>query len=141
MKTGLIALVLALMPFFLASPAYSASQDECAVWLCLPGGFPSGCEVAHSAMRDRVKHGKPPLPEFASCAVNPPAGSGSHMSYAFGYAAFIPGYRVRPDRYIKGTRCRRISSDSELHPRGCTHTVRWTEVYVDGALAGSTYYW
>ena len=152
MRKVFIALVFA--PFFFIAPAHSASQDECAAWICLPGGFPSGCEAARSAMRDRVKDGKPPLPDFAACATNPPAGSGSHMSYLFGHAAFIPGHRVctrsgrwrclawevLPDRYVKGERCHR-DGDGDAYPSGCTRTVRWAEVYVDDALIGTTYYW
>ena len=32
----------------------AASEDECAIWLCLPGGFPSGCGGAKSAMLKRL---------------------------------------------------------------------------------------
>lgn len=66
-----VALVAALLGGLLtASPALAASDDECAIWLCLPGGFPSGCGAAKSAMKDRLKDFKPPLPPFQSCVVN-----------------------------------------------------------------------
>lgn len=64
--------------------AYAASQDECAIWLCLPGGFPAGCSAAHSAMFKRLKKRKPPLPSFGSCATE---GSGR---YKMGYEYFEP---------------------------------------------------
>lgn len=140
------------------APAQAASQDECSIWLCLPSGFPGGCGAAKSAMKKRIKKFKPPLPSFTSCAVNPPSGSGSHMSSQHGYAAFIPSHQVCsqyryggdrrrcvnwetiPDQYIKGTRCRR-DRDGYRTPKGCTRTERFAEVYIENELAGPTYYW
>lgn len=134
--------------------ASAASQDECAIWICLPGGFPSGCGAAHSAMIDRIKDRKPPLPNFGSCAVNPPKGSGSHMSFDWGIAAYIPSHRecvswgwgdscarydTVPESYVRGRRCN-ITEDSS-YPRYCTKTVRWSEVFIEDKLAGPTYYW
>ncbi|MEM8183582.1 hypothetical protein Q4R69_17790 [Morganella morganii subsp. sibonii] len=49
--------------------AYAASQDECAIWLCLPAGFGTGCGAAHSAFKNRLKKGKSPLPSWNSCSV------------------------------------------------------------------------
>lgn len=46
------------------------NEDECAIWLCLPGGFPEGCGKAHSAMTKRLKKGKSPLPSFSSCSAD-----------------------------------------------------------------------
>ena len=40
------------------SPGYSASQDACAIWICLPGGFPSGCSGAYSEFKKRIKKGQ-----------------------------------------------------------------------------------
>ncbi|EDV1310800.1 conjugal transfer protein TraL [Escherichia coli] len=158
MKHFFFALSLFAAAFAFTAPAQAASQNECAIWICLPGGFPSGCEAAHSAMIDRIKDFKSPLPSFSSCAVNPPSGSGSHMESQHGFAAFIPShrgcteYRYRrddreciawetiPDQYIKGTRCYR-NRDGYTNPRGCTRTYRWAEVFVEGQLAGPTYYW
>lgn len=56
-------------------PAQAASQDECAIWICLPGGFPQGCAAAYSAMLKRVLRWKPkpPLPPLAACLVDTPA--------------------------------------------------------------------
>jgi hypothetical protein len=55
---------------FLPTVAKAESQDACAIWLCLPGGFPSGCSGAYSEFKHRIKKGKPPLPPFASCSVD-----------------------------------------------------------------------
>ncbi|EGQ8484992.1 conjugal transfer protein TraL [Vibrio diabolicus] len=158
-KKLLVAFGLFTVAFTFNAPVQAASQDECAIWLCLPGGFPSGCGGAKSALKKRIKRFKPPLPSFASCAVNPPSGSGSHMSSQHGFAAFVPSHtvctkwrgrrddrycvetKVVPDQYIKGTRCHIDRKDGWRRPKGCTHTERWAEVYIENQLAGPTFYW
>lgn len=159
MKQLLLIISLFVTVFAYTAPVQAASQDECSIWLCLPAGFPSGCGKAHSAMLKRISHFKSPLPSFSSCAVNPPSGSGSHMTSDDGYAAYIPPrtvctrYRYNgrdnrrcveqetiPEQYIKNTRCTR-DRDGRRHPSFCTKTFRWAEVAVDGQLAGPTYYW
>lgn len=69
----LIALPLILGFFLLLQPqkASAASKSDCAIWICLPGGFPQGCSAAYSAFRDRIKHRKPPLPDLSSCTTGP----------------------------------------------------------------------
>ena len=64
----------------------AASQDECAIWLCLPGGFPSGCERAYEEFVDRIKHGRPPLPDLASCTNE----GKTNGRYEMGYELFEP---------------------------------------------------
>ncbi|WP_229625233.1 conjugal transfer protein TraL [Vibrio parahaemolyticus] len=139
------------------TPAQAASQDECAIWICLPGGFPSGCGAAKSALKKRIKKFKPPLPAFSSCMVSSGSNS-SQMSYNHNFAALIAeqrickrwggrddnrcvgGWEVIPQHYQKGTRCRR-DRDGYRSPRGCIATKRYVDVYVDGQAAGPTYYW
>ncbi len=70
-----------------APPARAASEAECAIWLCLPGGFPSGCSAAHSAFKKRIKKGKPPLPDLSSCTTGPD-GKGTSGNYQMGYEMF-----------------------------------------------------
>lgn len=137
----------------------AASEDECAIWLCLPGGFPSGCGGAKSAMLKRVKKGKSPLPDFVSCAVKGDSG-GSSMTYDYNYAAAIQEQRVCkrterrgrdnyqcvewetvPAHYKKGEVCRINNQTGNRTPRGCTSTYRYVDVFIDGALAGDTYFW
>lgn len=48
-----------------AVPA-QADQIDCKVILCLVGGFPTGCQDAHSYMIDRIT-GKPPKPPYGIC--------------------------------------------------------------------------
>lgn len=65
----LIATVL--ISIFGFSKVHAASEADCAIWICLPGGFPEGCSAAYSAFRDRIKHRKPPLPDLSSCTTGP----------------------------------------------------------------------
>ena len=68
------------------TPVRAASQDECAIWLCLPLGFaPSACSSAWRAFVKRVFRfrPKPPLPAFGSCAVE-----ADGISYQQGYRRF-----------------------------------------------------
>lgn len=141
-----------------AAPAQAASQDECSIWLCLPGGFPGGCSAAYSAMVSRVKDFKSPLPDFAECAVNPPQGSGSHMTYSFNPSAFVPqhqectqwgggddgqcvAYQSIPAHYVEGTTCQIDNDGGGANPPFCTQTVQSIKVFVDGAQAGNTFRW
>lgn len=146
------------------SAAFAASEDECAIWLCLPGGFPSGCGAAKSAMKDRLEDFKPPLPNFSSCAVSSPGSS--TMSHTYSYAAHVPerevcewvpgefGFgRVKscktvPEHYVEGTSCNWADPFSgggpgseKNNPPGCTLTYRYIDVFVDGIQAGERYYW
>lgn len=143
--------------FFTPSSSYAASQDECAIWICLPGGFPSGCSAAHKAMIKRIKDFKSPLPSFSSCAIS----GGSKMSHDYNVAALIAEHRVCtetvweggrdgsercvkwktiPSHYVKGVRCR-VDRDGDRHPRHCIGTYRYVDVFIDGKPAGDTYYW
>lgn len=159
-RSFLAAAAIALASFgsLVAPSAQAASQNECAIWLCLPGGFPQGCAAAHAAMVSRLRDLKPPLPAFSSCSVTPPGGS--HMTSGYGPAAYIPErrecsrwdhghrtstcreWRTIPEQYVKGQWCREASNDSgEMIPRGCTRTVRYIEVFADGEQLGPTYWW
>lgn len=152
------AISMATLGAMVSAPAQAASQDECAIWLCLPGGFPTGCAAAHAAMVSRLKDFKPPLPAFSSCSVTPPGGS--NMTSSYGPAAYIPerrqcsrwhhgnndstclSWETLPERYVRGTSCRAASNDSgEMIPAGCTRTVRFIEVFADGEQLGPTYWW
>lgn len=62
----------------------AASQDECAIWLCLPGGFPQGCGSAYSAYIRRIRNLQPPLPPFAACVVSGDTYQSSQGRYELG---------------------------------------------------------
>lgn len=144
------------------TPSFAVSDDECSIWLCLPGGFPGGCESAKAAFKKRIKHGKSPLPDFASCAVSD--GAGGQGSYQSNSAAYIPastgcakyeytynnyGGRVGkcvkptviPEQIVKGMPCITMGNQGERKPAGCTKTLRYIEVFQDGQQIGDTYYW
>lgn len=81
---------LLLLGVFFAPSAMAASQQECAIWLCLPGGFgPAACGPAHSAMKERIAPPtpEPPLPPFSECSAD---GGKNGLSYARGIAAHVP---------------------------------------------------
>ncbi|HCG7560669.1 TPA: conjugal transfer protein TraL [Vibrio parahaemolyticus] len=147
------AVVLGVAGALAPTSVQAASQNDCAIWICLPGGFPSGCGGALSAFKKRIKKFKPPLPSFSSCIVS---GGKSQMSYDHNYAALMPRrkvckswnyqygrcngeFEVVPQHYIKGTRCFRYRGESE--PEGCIATKRFVDVYIDGEPTGTTYYW
>lgn len=135
----------------------AASQDECSIWLCLPGGFPSGCGGAKSAMMKRVKKGKSPLPDFASCAVK--SEEGSKMTYDYNNAAAVDERRICkrytgnsnnsrcaewvtvPAHYMKGRVCTMNWQTGRRSPDGCTATYKYVDVYIDGVSNGNTYFW
>lgn len=80
--------------------AKAASQDACAIWICLPGGFPSGCGGAFSEFKKRIKKGRDPLPRLSSCTTGP-NGETVDGHYQLGYERFEPcenGYVLRERR-------------------------------------------
>ena len=97
MKTLTTMTVAAFAAALLAPPAQAASQDECAIWLCLPGGFPSGCGSAQSAFKKRLKKGKSPLPDWGSCAVKDASAPPVDARASYGREPYFPcreGYRL-----------------------------------------------
>ncbi|MGM0988565.1 MAG: conjugal transfer protein TraL [Pseudomonadota bacterium] len=141
----------------ISSNAQAASEDECAIWICLPGAFPATCEAAKSAMIDRVEDLKPPLPPFSACSAD---GTDHGMSSNHGVAAYIPPRREcvrrnhssnrnecirwenKPERYVKGTSCQTHPKENTRSPKGCSRTVRYVEVFdANGDQQGDTYYW
>lgn len=96
-----LMLVFSLAMVLFAGPkiVYAASEADCAIWICLPGGFPSGCGAAQKAFHDRLKHGRSPLPELWSCSTGP---NGERVSgnYQLGrevFEACTSGYILRED--------------------------------------------
>ncbi|WP_282611043.1 hypothetical protein [Pelagibius sp. Alg239-R121] len=125
-------LVAASATFLLTStPAYAASQDECAIWLCLPGGFPSGCGAAYSAFIERITHKpkpKPPLPPFNSCAVD----SGNiGFDWGFEEKKRCKNPEAKMLKGQEGTLSCRVPSNNEdgfLASPVVTDHVLWTDV-------------
>lgn len=153
---AILAIAAGLLP--VAPHAQAASQDECAIWLCLPGGFPSGCSAAYSAFKKRIKKLKPPLPPLSECIVSAPSGAVTKMSFREGSAMYIPGKTectpsgnwrtgftktctTTPASYVDNRTCF-YTGESTSGAMGCTSTVSYIKVYDDaGAQVGDTYYW
>lgn len=114
-----------LAPTFYAPPVHAASQNECAIWICLPGGFPSGCEGPERAFKKRLKKGKSPLPSWNSCSVNDPNTPAVDAQASFGAEPYVPcrdTYHLvitRPDRDA-GTprRAECVSDETRSSPFG-----------------------
>ncbi len=103
--------VLAALASFVPRTASAVSLTECSIWICLPGGFPAGCEAAYAAMLARLKRFQPPLPAWSSCAVKVGGDADTDLRARFGADPFFPcreGYTMRIDRdrgNIQGAQC------------------------------------
>lgn len=146
-----------------SAPVFAESQStpECDLFLCIPAGFGSGCGDAKSAMKKRIRRGKPPLPSWGHCINNvwKRPNNSSNMTSNWGFAAAMAESRkcVRwsggkedrcietvsvPAHYIKGTRCIKYGGDNgEWSPRGCIRTYRYVDVFSHGQSVGPTYFW
>lgn len=140
-----------------SNAAHAESQDDCAIWLCLPAGFPGGCGGAYSAFKDRIKHFRPPLPDFASCSVQSP--DSIKMTYTLTSSAFVPehqecsewrswgdsdhcvAYKTVPAHYVDGTACQKDNDGGPVNPPYCTQTLRTLKVFSNGTQQGSTFRW
>ena len=114
---------------------WSASEDECAGWLCITVGFaPPECSAPRRAMMKRLLRGKGPLPSFGSCSAD---GDSNGFDVQMATAARIG--RSDPPRYMMGTSCSYDSDnrvDGDRIPAGCTGTYRAIAVTQHGILIG-----
>lgn len=124
----------------------AATEDECAIWLCLPSGFPSGCGAAKSAFKKRIKKLKPPLPNILSCLAE---GSSSTLNFKHDFVAVFDSTRtckitganqciqweITPVSEKRGQFC-----DPRAEGNGC-NTMRYVEIFDNQEQIGSTYYW
>lgn len=143
-----------------SSPASAASEDECAIWLCAPGGFPSGCGGAKSAMMSRIKKDLSPIPKWAECFSGEDLPGGGSGSANYGPAALIPEHKICvrwrnwgdnpkcvehktiPKEIRKGTSCRIVERETQKRqPEYCTKTLKYIDIYIDGSQVGETYYY
>ncbi len=143
----------------LTQTANAASQSECAIWLCAPGGFPSGCSAAKSALKHRLRHGKSPLPAFSSCAVKDEFSDPKDFTYTYRRVLKISEYKICtkwshysksdkcieyktiPEHYQGGYRCCTGSRDNKRCVPHCVGAYRELKVFEKGKQLGKTYYW
>lgn len=150
-----LSIFLIVIVFVCSNPERSqaASQAECAIWLCLPGGFPSGCSAAYSAFRSRIKHRMSPLPALSSCTTGPD-GIGTDGRYELGYEAYEAckdGYKFKQisSRYNQEGMCYPNDCDPDQFQRGraCTGYAatrraqpNFIKIWVKGEYLGQYWY-
>ncbi len=105
---------------FTIEPVRAESEEACAIWLCLPAGFPQGCSGAYSEFRDRLREGHSPLPDLSSCTTGP-NGENSRGRYKRGYEKYYPcedGFELQINSENVSARARCVS---ELYDLPCAH--------------------
>lgn len=166
MKYLVLALCVLVLGSFVPKMSY-AGNSSCAIWLCLPTGFPSGCGSAKRAFKKRILRGKSPLPSLSSCMVsspikitNPNLDSSSNMTSKDGVAALIRAHKICEkqiyDRDKEGyvctkwkqikqhaihdERCVLLNKRRDRLPHHCIKTIRYIQTFMDGIQYGETYY-
>jgi hypothetical protein len=147
-------IVMAVLIISNGKTALASSQDSCAIWICLPGGFPSGCGGAYSEFKKRIKKGRDPLPKLSSCTSGP-NGEKIDGRYQLGYERFEPcnegfvlrekrqGYRATqglcyrtqcaPQQYQENYRCENYQALIRPKPR-------YVKMWVNGEYLGQYFY-
>ena len=165
-----IVLLAAMAALSCGNQVSASSQDECAIWLCAPAGFPSPeCNAAHSEFKHRIKHGKSPFPSLSSCTEDGTDNSG--LRVVTGYVAVVAEHQetrcIRevereahtfgrpylqcveyqtytvPRKYIEGTGCVHGHYGPESNkPKYCIGTLRMVKVLDQtGNVIGSPFYY
>ncbi|MFA1563250.1 hypothetical protein [Aliivibrio fischeri] len=156
---SLFLFCIAFSTFIYSPPILAASDDACAIWMCLPTGFGEGCRGPHKEFRKRTRRHQPAMPPFQACMARP-EGDTTEITDRYesktGVAAYIPShsvcsnysskngcldYTTVDEQVIKDEACHRSSKDGPYRPSGCTKTLRYTEVYRNGLLFGQTAYY
>lgn len=131
----LILSVAVLSTMTITNPVYAFDERDCSIWLCAPMGFPAGCSDAKSAFKRRIRQFKPPLPPIHQCLVSSEVtNSEGELLARDGFGAYIPS----KNSVVKNEKCMRNSTFT--WPKGCTKTVNYIEVIIDGQLTGEPYY-
>tara|TARA_R110001599_G_scaffold69022_1_gene194414 strand:- start:246 stop:725 length:480 start_codon:yes stop_codon:yes gene_type:complete len=145
-NTGRASIIAALITALIIgnSPkAQAASEDECAIWICLPGGFPAGCGAAHSAMLKRLKDRKAPLPAFGSCAANAPATTydwGTEVEWICPTGFNLAGTGGRDDeRYCVGLRLNGRDGGYQTAPARARSKI-WVRIFSENTTSNGDRY-
>lgn len=121
------------------SPVRAASEDECAIWLCLPIGFAfPECGPARIAMYERLFQFKAPAPSFRSCEA-PNSTNTNVYEVSGGSAIKMGGPNLGPRKIIDNGFCNHRDSGPE-EPRGCTKTLKMYKLFENGVQMGVTFY-
>ena len=111
-------------------------SDDCAIWLCLPAGFPEGCEGAKKAFKKRLKRGKAPMPPFEQCAVGD---DGQPMKNNDKFTYKVQSWRRITDKngttYEPGLTC---WYQKDMWINGCSRVQKVT-IYQNGKEIGSQF--
>ena len=110
------------------------SSDECAIWLCLPYGFPTGCSDARKAMERRLLNFQSPIPRWDSCSVGDEAGPDLVWNSMAVYDDPELGLVLVDD-----LRCGHDRDPNSSTSDRCLGTVTRVEVYMDDQLMGEPY--
>ena len=151
-----VLMVMTMLLFSSSKTATASSQDACAIWICLPGGFPSGCGGAYSEFKKRIKKGRDPLPKLSSCTTGP-NGEKIDGHYQLGYERFEPcdegfvlrerlqGYRASqglcyrtqcaPQQYQENSYNRCENYQAVIRPK-----PNYVKMWVNGEYLGQYFY-
>ena len=150
-----ITICISALLLFLPVKVQANSEDACAIWICLPGGFPQGCGGAYSEFKHRIKKGRSPLPELSSCTTGP---NGEKVSghYQLGYERYEPckdGYTLvekRQSYHSNQAACYRSNCapneyrENDYRCENYQATLRpkpnFVKMWVDGDYLGQYFY-
>jgi len=158
MRKFMIGLISMGFLFFDVSGAKADTEAACAIWLCLPGGFSTGCAPAYSEFKQRIKKGKSPLPNLSSCTTGPD-GKSSNGSYQMGVEYFLScrqgfKYNKIPQSYSDEIMCVPTNPKCNIREKyrggdkiDCTSyqaerrsLTRFVKMWVDGQYLGQFFY-
>jgi len=158
MRRLCVVIIMFFSLFIDAQPVKAESEAACSIWLCLPGGFPTGCSGAYSEFKHRIKKGRPPLPSLSSCVVGPNGGS-SNGNYQMGVEYFLPckeGFQFNrvPQNFYDEAMCLPVDSQCNVREKyrrdkkiDCTpysaqrrSQTRFIKMWVDGKYLGQFFY-
>lgn len=138
MKSKLLSVILCVI-IVGPAPVRAASEDECAIWLCLPVGFVfPECNSARIAMYERLFEFKGPVPSFGSCEA-PNSTNPNSYTFAGGSAIKMSGANLGPQKIIDGGFCNHRDSGRET-PLGCSKTLKMYRLFENGVQMGMTFY-
>lgn len=138
MRSKLVSILLCIV-IVGPSPVRAASDDECAIWLCLPVGFVfPECGGARLAMYERLFTFQSPAPSFSSCE-SPNSTNSNSYTVSSGRAIKMGGANLGPRKILDDGFCNQRDSGPE-EPRGCTKTLRMYKLFENGVQMGLTYY-